>query len=140
MGKVESLFSEVEQNLRQCHFRIALSRAMSIAQEANRYLESSSPWKTLKTDRESTATTMWVVLSVINCLKIVLCPFLPSSSEKLNYMLGFPGNVGLNSWKWNPSLANLPPGQRMEVPEPLFSKFEDDIAENEMNRLGRKPE
>ena len=91
--------------------------------------------KTLKTDRESTATTMWVVLSVINCLKIVLCPFMPSSSEKLNYMLGFPENVGLNSWEWNPSLENLPPGQRMEIPEPLFSKFEDDIVEKAIESI-----
>jgi methionyl-tRNA synthetase len=108
-----------------------------MAQEANRYLDARQPWKTLKENPQDTATTLWVVLSVINCLKTALHPFLPFSSEKLHLMLGFTDALSARGWSWEPSLDALPPGQSMSKPEPLFSKLDKDGADTEVERLGQ---
>ena len=113
---------------------------MAIAQEANRFLETSAPWKTIKTDRETAGTTMWVALSAINCLKMALYPFLPSTSQKLHEMLGFSDLIEKHTWAWHSSEINLPPKQRLNNPEALFVKFEDEIAEEESSKLGIKPQ
>jgi methionyl-tRNA synthetase len=136
LARAGQLFQDIDHSLHLCHFRNALSSAMSLAQEANRYLDSKEPWKTLKKDPQGTATTLWVVLSVINCLKTALYPFLPFSSEKLHRMLGFADALSERGWSWEASLDALPPGQSMSTPEPLFSKLDDEVAVTEVERLG----
>ncbi|MDP6494323.1 MAG: methionine--tRNA ligase [Dehalococcoidia bacterium] len=137
LARASQLFQDVDHSLGLCHFRNALSSAMSLAQEANRYLEAKEPWKTLKEDLPGTATTLWVVLSVINCLKTALHPFLPFSSEKLHGMLGFADTLSERGWGWEASPDALPPGQSMSAPEPLFSKLEEEVAAAELERLGQ---
>ncbi len=126
----------VDRVLGGCRFRLAISQTMALAQEANRYLDGKAPWKTLKEDRETTATTLWVTLSVINCLKVLLCPFLPFSSQSLHELLGFQGNV--ERWDWQGTTEYLPPGQTLAEPKPLYTKLDDSIIEEETLRLGVK--
>lgn len=135
LAKANLLFQDIAHSLELCHFRNALSTAMSLAQEANRYLDSKEPWKTLKINPSDTATTLWVVLSVINCLKVALYPFIPFSSERLHQMLGFTNTIPDNGWNWEPSLEALPPNQNMTTPTQLFSKLEEDVAITEIDRL-----
>ena len=137
LARANELFQDVGDNLHLCHFRSALSNAMAIAQEANRFLDTKAPWKTMKENPKDTATTLWVVLSVINCLKTALYPFLPFSSEKLHEMLGFSDALSGSGWSWEPSLDALPPGQSMSRPDPLFAKLEEEVAVTEVEHLGQ---
>jgi len=131
------LFEEAGSNISHCHFRAALNAGMSIARHANRYLDIKEPWRTIKSDRQATATTLWATVSVINCLKIVLYPFLPFSSEKLHSMLGFTYPLSDVGWSWEPSHKALPPGQELSKPEPLYSKFDDQLVSEELERLNQ---
>ena len=106
---------------------------MSLAQEANRYLEETSPWKTIKNDREATAIALYVSLSVLSCLKTILYPFLPFSSQKLHTLLGFEGNVDDNGW----TFSSPKPGQKLASPAPLFNKLEERVITEESGRLGK---
>ena len=133
LGRAASTLEAVEKSLIGCRFRMGMTQAMALAQEANRYLDAKSPWLTLKTDRESTATALWVVLSVIDCLKVVLAPFLPFSSERLHRMLGFEGELG--AWSWEGSTDRMRPGQRLPPPEPLYKKLDESVIEEESQRL-----
>ena len=137
LARAGQLFQDIDHNLGLCHFRSALASAMSMAQEANRYLDSKEPWKAMKEDPQDAATTLWVVLSVINCLKTALHPFLPFSSEKLHRLLGFTDALSAGGWSWEPSLDALPPGQSMSEPDPLFSKLEEEVAATEVEHLGQ---
>ena len=105
---------------------------MSLAQEANRYLDAKSPWKVIKQDRQAAATALYVAICVISCLKTVLYPFLPFSSQKLHQFLGFEGGAEDDGWQ----LRLPPPGQKMLPPEPLFVKLEESLVEEETGRLG----
>ena len=135
LQKAVQLFNDVDANLYACHFRAALNSAMSLAREGNRYLDSKEPWRTLKEDRPGTGTTLWVALSIINCLKVALYPFLPFSSEKLHGMLGFSDSLAQRGWQWDSSLEDLPPGQKMDRPEPLYAKLDEEVAVAEVERL-----
>ena len=129
------LFEETGANLENCRFRLALQSAMATARAANRYLNDKAPWQALRTDRRDAATTLWVSLSVINCLKTSLYPFLPFSSERLHQMLGFQGSVRDGGWSWE--CDNPKPGQAIDKPDPLFAKLDEDIADEESRRIGR---
>ena len=134
LGKAQATLDSMDRLLYRCRFREAIKGAMSLAQEANRYLEERSPWKAIREGRESPATTVYAALSVINCLKTVLYPFLPFSSQRLHTFLGFKGRIEDEGWAFHP----LPPGQRLEPPEPLFTKLDEWVVEMEMGRLGEK--
>ena len=138
LDQAASSMESVERSLAGCRFRLAMTQAISLAQESNRYLDAKAPWRTLKEDRETTATTLWVALSVINCLKVVMSPFLPFSSQRLHSMLGFQGDVEQGAWRWRGDLDGLPPGQQLANPQPLFTKLDEAVVEEESMRLGGK--
>jgi methionyl-tRNA synthetase len=131
--KVEDAFADMDRLLYHCRFREAIRTAMSVAQEANRYLDDKSPWKRIKEDRQGSATSLYVALVAISGLKTLLYPFLPFSSQKLHQLLGFEGKVEDTSW----ALASLPAGQKLAPPEPLFVKLEDKVADEEAAKLKR---
>ncbi len=137
LAKAEQALAAVGDSLHACHFRAALGHAMSLAQEANRYIDQREPWRTARNDPTATANTLWVMLSVINCLKTALLPFLPFSSQKLHLLLGFSGDVADGGWRWDSSPDSMPPGQELPAPAPLFDKLDDEVAAAEIERLGQ---
>ena len=132
LNKAKDTLKMMDELLYRCHFKAAIKSAMSLAQETNRYLDKKSPWKTIKQDRQSSATALYIAISVLCCLRTALYPFLPFSSQKLHEFLGFKGNIEDGGWQLNfPS-----PGQRLLPPEPLFSKLDEGLVEEETKRLG----
>jgi len=132
LDRAKDTLNTMDKLLYHCHFREAIRSAMSLAQEANRYLDEKSPWKTIKQDRQASATALYVAISVLSCLRTVLYPFLPFSSQRLHEYLGFTGNV--EDYGWCPTVPV--PGQRLLPPEPLFSKLDEELADEETSRLG----
>ena len=131
LGKAEATLRAVDSLLEGCHFREAMREAMSLAREANRYLDTKAPWKTIKHDRDSAAAALSTALGIICGLKTLLYPFLPFSSEKLHRLLGFDGSVEQAGWSLSLPLA----GQKLAPPEPLFSKLDESVIEIENGRL-----
>ncbi len=116
---------DVGARIEAVHLKAGLQAAMSVAQEANAYLNEAEPWKTAKTDRERTGTSLYVALCVIDALKVALYPYLPFSSQRIHEFLGYDGAIGDSGWA-----ARRPsPGTRLRAPEPLFRKMEDEAGE-----------
>jgi methionyl-tRNA synthetase len=136
LHKAEVTLDAVDGLLYRCEFKGAVKEAMSLAQEANRYLDEQVPWKSIKTERETSAKSVYTVLSVLAALKTVFYPFLPFSSERLHSFLGFDGSVKEAGWK----AQFLPPGQKLRQPQPLFVKLDEDIVAKETSRLGSPEE
>ncbi len=134
LAEASERLDEAARNIEACRFRAGLESAMALARSANVYLDQKAPWKALKTDREDAATTLWVALSVINCLKTALGPFLPFSSEKLHGMLGFEGSSQEQGWRWERDMVQ--PGQALGEPQPLFVKLDDSVVQEETERIG----
>ncbi|MBI4497692.1 MAG: methionine--tRNA ligase [Chloroflexi bacterium] len=133
--RAKETLGRVGDALERTSFREAIRAAMELARDANRYLDEKAPWKTLREDRERTATTLYMALAIINCLKKVLYPFLPFSSERLQGFLGLEGSVQAEGWTW----TALESGQPLQQPQPLFTKLDESIIEEETARLGHPP-
>ncbi len=121
LAEVEQGFATVGQNIEQCHLRDGLNAAMAVARAANRYLDEQAPWKQIKVDRAAAGTTIYVMLQVLSGLRILFCPYLPFSSQKLNEYLGFEGDVNKASWQ----LQEVSAGVTLPKPAPLFPKIEE---------------
>jgi methionyl-tRNA synthetase len=78
------------------------------------------PWRTAKTDRLRTATTLNTALNAINGLKVALYPYLPFSSNTLHELLGQTGTPELQGWRRVPLEADT----QVESRGPLFDKIE----------------
>ncbi len=132
LEKAESTLKEVDKQLYACHFKEALKAAMALAQDVNRYLDDTAPWKMLKQDRLVAARSVYTAIGAISALKTMLYPFLPFTSQKLHNYLGFEGDIRDAGW-----CVQLPAaGQKLPQPQALFVKLEDKIVEEEMARLG----
>ena len=134
LDQAQSSLAEAGGHLEACNFRQALSSVMGLAQSANRYLDQKAPWRAIKADRDDAATSLWVCLSVISCLKTLFYPFLPFSSEKLQTMLGLDADVQSEGWAW--SQDSMEPGRSLAQPKPLFVKLDEALVEEEMQRVG----
>jgi methionyl-tRNA synthetase len=132
LKKAEDTITIMDELLYKCHFREAIRSAMTLAQETNRYLDEKSPWKIIKEDRQAAAIALFVSIAILSCLRTVMYPFLPFSSQKLHEFLGFKGNIEADGWK----LRIPSPGQKLLPPEPLFVKLDKSLAEVETSRLG----
>ena len=133
LAEAKQRFDEVESYIEIVRLRQALQSSMALAQAANRYLDQKEPWRAVRRDKDDAARTLWTTLTVINCLKTTLCPFLPFSSQKLHEMLGLAGNVTDAGWDWSPEA--LQPGLKLQRPTPLFQKLDEDVVAAEEQRL-----
>jgi methionyl-tRNA synthetase len=158
IAKVEAGFESVGKLIGDARFRAALSEVLTLAAEANAYISEQEPWKVIKLDRARAATILYVGLRVIDNLKILFCPFLPFSSQKLHELLGYDGTIAgpieikqvsepngtthgvltcePETWigRWEPS--QLPVGQELRDPTPLFRKLDPKVVDEELARLG----
>jgi len=157
LARIDVAFQPIGRLLSACRFRAALGEVMTLAREANKYLEEKGPWFQIKEDREAAGTTVYVALRAIDSLKTLFAPFLPFSSEALHRHLGYEGTLfgrqyvatfheGSSSHdalcydpsgavgRWKPS--ELPAGQALRQPSPLFQKLEWEVVEKELGLGG----
>ncbi|MBN1376263.1 MAG: methionine--tRNA ligase [Dehalococcoidia bacterium] len=132
LEKARGTLDEVGRQLAGCHFKEGLKLAMALAQDVNRYLDDTAPWKMIKQDRLAAGRSVYTAIGAIAALKTVLYPFLPFTSQKLHGYLGFQGDIKEAGWSFHLPAA----GQKLPQPQALFVKLEDKIVEEEMARMG----
>lgn len=156
LSQVEAGFEPIGALIDACKFRAALGEVMALAREVNRYLDEKAPWFQIKKDRAAAATTVYTALRAIDSLKTLFTPFLPFSSQSLQEMLGYGGSLFGRQYvatfeeetrshqalcydaseltaRWEPS--QLPPGQPLRKPRPLFKKLDESVVEEELARM-----
>jgi methionyl-tRNA synthetase len=158
LDEIERGFDTVGELIARSKFRAALNEVMGLAREANRYLEEKGPWFQIKEDPEAAGTSIYVALKAIDSLKVLFAPFLPFSSERLHRYLGYDSPLFGRQYtdtfeeeggrvhtalcyddseatgEWSPS--ELPAGQALRQPEPLFEKLDESVVKKERERLG----
>ena len=157
LSSVEAGFETVGNEIEAVRLRSAIQEAMRIASEVNKYLDTTAPWTTIKTDMQSAARAVFTAMRAIDSLKILFAPFIPFTSEKLHQFLGnnqpLFGSQSIVSetdalgthtvLRYNPENASgtwlpskLKPGQSFNKSLPLFIKLDSSIVEEERSRLG----
>jgi methionyl-tRNA synthetase len=157
LATVEGGFERVGALIEEARFKAALGEVMALATTANQYLNEQEPWNTLKTDRARAATTLHVALRCIDNLKTMLTPFLPFSSQRVHELLGYDGYIAgplefeqveengsahevltgdYATWTGRWERSELPAGQTISVPRPLFVKLDPDlVVATELERM-----
>jgi methionyl-tRNA synthetase len=111
--------------------REAQAEAMNLARLANKYLADTEPWKLVKTDPNRVETIMNVALQLTANLALVWQLFLPKTAQKISNILNFP----LMDWDSFGQMNLLPAGHKINQPEILFTKIDDEFVEKERAKL-----
>ena len=154
---IGSGFDMVGRLISESKFKHALAEAMRLSSLGNQYVDHQAPWAVIKEHRERAGTILYVALHIVDSLKVIFTPFLPFTSQRLHELLGYEGWLAgplefreieedggdkhtiltgdYTSWvgRWQPS--ELPAGQKLREPEPLFRKLDPEIVDEELRRL-----
>ena len=142
----------------------AIGEAMRAVGEVNKYVTDLEPWKLAKApeDRERLGTVLHVMAQCVADLNLILSPFLPFSANEIDKALGGKGEVapmprveevedldtgkpypiitgdysGAPAWQRHPIVVGTP----VAKPTPVFQKLDPAVIDEELDRLGVKPE
>jgi len=76
-------------------FHKALIAVWGLIGRANKYIDSMKPWAMAKSDRQGLGAVLNNVAEIIRIVSVLLWPFMPQTSEKIQHQLGL-GVVGLD--------------------------------------------
>jgi methionyl-tRNA synthetase len=162
LATTRAAFDSVGDLLSRSRQRAAISEAMRVVGEANKYLSETAPWKLRTEDPDRMATVLHVALQAVDDCKTLLTPFLPSSSSRVHALLG-----GTGTWAGMPDLiagedrivageaadssysvltgdyqtaarwesTPIEVGRPIAPPTPVFTKLDPSIVDEELARL-----
>jgi methionyl-tRNA synthetase len=152
-------FRTVGELLERSRQKAAINEAMAVVAAANKYLSDMEPWKLRNTDPDRMAAVLHVALQVVDDVKTLLTPFLPSSSTKVHAMLrgeqrwaampelvevdeetavGSPSySVLTGEYETGARWASTPieAGRPLTPPTPVFNKLDPSVVDEELARL-----
>ncbi|HLP73672.1 MAG TPA: methionine--tRNA ligase [Bacteroidales bacterium] len=131
LAEIAVLKNNVSESLENFRFREALKEAMNLARLGNKYLADAEPWKVIKTDPERVKTIMNIALQITANLSVICEPFLPFSMAKLRQWI----NYGKPMWEDAGKTDLLKPGHKVNKPELLFEKIEDEAIQRQVDKL-----
>ena len=123
----------ISESLDNFKFRQAVSLLIDLSRLGNKYLADEEPWKLYKSgELQRVKQIMFVSLQVCGMLAILSQPFLPNASKKIKEI------INLKETKWteinidNPILNSQ---NKINKPELIFRKIEDEEIENQIEKL-----
>jgi methionyl-tRNA synthetase len=150
-------FDTVGRLIEKHRQKLAITEAMRLVGEANKYLSDQAPWK-IKDDPKRLGTVLHVALQVISDANTLLTPFLPHSAQKIHELLGgtgvhapLPSIVEVEDLDGGPAYPVLTGdysvgarwestpievGRALAPPKPVFKKLDPSIVDEELARLG----
>lgn len=145
------------------HQKAALAEIMRLVGEANRYVATTEPFKLKdESQRERLGTILHVLAQVVTDLNLMMSPFLPTSSNAIDKVLGGAGKVAplprieevvdldvknedgsdrtypiiTGDYSHAPTWERHPVqvGQAVAKPAPVFQKLDESVVEEEHER------
>jgi len=127
--KVIATFESSGQLIEEGHFREAIREIFNLAEEGNRFLAETEPWKSIKSDRETARKDLVVTAQVISSLIPLISPFLPQTADKIRDYFKFSIN---QTWEFS-KIDKL----EITASKPIFARIEDEQIEAEVAKLGK---
>jgi methionyl-tRNA synthetase len=87
VGKLAAAKEQIIADYENLNYASAVRTIVSLADEANRYVEQNQPWVTVKTDLQKTRATLTAVINAVRILTIYLKPILPEFAAKVEEFL-----------------------------------------------------
>jgi methionyl-tRNA synthetase len=162
LAGVATAFDTVGDLIERHRQKQAIGEAMRAVAEVNKYVSDTEPWK-LKSDPDRLATVLHTVTQAVSDCNTLLAPFLPHSAQQVHEAFGGSGTVtplprieevtdldddtrhypvitgdytGGDLLTWEPRA--VVPGTPVAKPTPIFTKLDDSIVDEELERLREK--
>ncbi len=87
INKLAAAKGQIINNYENLNFAAVVREIVSLADDANRYVEQNQPWVTVKTDLEKTRATLTATINAVRILTTYLKPILPKYAEKVEKFL-----------------------------------------------------
>ncbi|WP_402467180.1 methionine--tRNA ligase [Isoptericola aurantiacus] len=163
LASTRRAFTDIGALIESNRQRAAIAEAMRVVGDVNRYVSETQPWK-LKTDPDRLATVLHTTTQAVSDCNTLLAPFLPHSAQSVHEVLGGTGEFApqprieevadldddsrhypiitgdhdgayeFPSWESRP----VTPGTPIAKPTPVFTKLDDSIVDEELERLREK--
>ncbi|MDD5186670.1 MAG: methionine--tRNA ligase [Methanoregula sp.] len=125
--EIEKSMATVDHLMKEYEFKGAVDAIMALAAFGNTYIQTSAPWKLVKTDRAAAAQVIKNCIQVTHALALLIEPVMPEKAQACWTMLGHNDAVGTHPVR--DALVPVPEGS-IQTPGPLFSKMdEEQVAE-----------
>ncbi|MDO9432135.1 MAG: methionine--tRNA ligase [Phenylobacterium sp.] len=133
---VDAKLAELAEHLESREFRKSTTALRQLWVLGNQYLTEAAPWTAIKTDPARAAIVVRTGLNLVALFAKVSEPFIPFAAEKIAMGVGeeFPG-----VWPTGQGAAILdilPAGRKVEAPEVLFKKVENEQVVEWVARFG----
>ena len=129
--KIKSLAEDIGKLMEENHLDRALKQLMEFSAHFNQYFQHKEPWK----KGPGTNACIYLSVNAVRSIAICLQSFLPKSSQKIWSQLGLDGNVSDVHWNEMSNLE-LKSGHKIGATEPIFSKIEQSVIDEEQSKLG----
>ncbi len=165
LDQCAAAFTTVGELVASHRQKAAIAEAMRVVGEANKYISDTEPWKLKgpegSPERERLGTVLNTAAQAVSDCRTLLSPFLPHAAQAVHETFGGTGTVSplpvieevtdldddsrtypvitgdyrlghtLPAWRRAP----LTPGAPVAKPAPVFTKLDDAIVEEELDRL-----
>jgi methionyl-tRNA synthetase len=128
-GRAEHSAQSFDLCMNDCFIDAALDKAISLAAEANQFIEQKAPWKMAKQSDQSAAldAALYDLAESLRIIAILISPVLPRAAngifDQLNWKMELSGKIErflLADAEW----GKLPDGHVVGKPVPLFPRIE----------------
>ena len=121
------LYIIVGNLIEQGNLKDAIEAIFSFIRSANKYFDEEQPWLTIKDNRTKSSETLHTCVQIIANLSILLEPFLPTTSAKIQDMLQ------IKSLDWN--YFEVPSNAKIGLVSILFERIDKKKIEEETEKL-----
>jgi methionyl-tRNA synthetase len=138
IAKARSASEQAAKHIEALAFHRALDSVWELVSAANKYVDSTEPWKLAKQDDKTRLEQVcYTVLETLRWLSIMLFPVMPEKCNELREQIGMPPLLPTEQVDLWPSVwGGLRPGTQTQTATPLFPRFDESQERSVLERLG----
>ena len=112
---------QTRRDMQECKFDVVMGGILTMAHQANAYIDAQAPWGLKKTDPARMQSVLYYLAEAIRCIAIMLQPFTPDAAGKMLDQLAVPQDKRL--FKHLAPEYALTPGTPLPKPEGVFPRL-----------------
>jgi methionyl-tRNA synthetase len=130
-----STAKDAEALMDKLYISDALDRIWALVSRANKYIDETMPWVLAKdeTKKERLAAVLYNLAESIRIISVMISPFIPDTSEKINSQFGFESDV--LTWDSVLNFGALKEGTKVKRGENLFPRIDVEKKLEEFEKL-----
>ncbi len=136
LKQLDEITKEAAEAYEHFNLRRASQLMMQIAQTGNVYFDERKPWALAKAPETlpQMESTLYCCLECLKRLALVSSPIIPEAAQKLWEMLGYTTTLSKENWD-KVIKEEIPEGRALPQPQVLFKRVENELIEEQENKL-----